>query len=740
VGTHSLHTATATAILPAVNVPGYELEPGYTTQLPGSVTQQTFDTGLEGWTAGANSKLVFGTHPASGEKAMIVVRTGGAAGAAIASRAFSGLIVGRKYFISALFALPSPSNDRVLRLPATAGSIAAESGAGAGGYGTSFVATATTQTVQLIVDNVPAGDPGFEPVGMYVRDVKLFLLASSFYTPPVMQPPRTIAGGMVNLSVKSTSITLDDSWSPYAQATLVCYAPSIEILEALDPRKGLRVKVTVVQRWGDENGDWNSFGYRAPVVRTFDFSLRERAVDKQTGEMTLTLASDEALLLDYALVATTADQTPIGLQSSFRSIVNYVLGKVGAALAPGDDTHVTVSQSPNLFNTPSARRGLPVASRGWTSFGGTLGYDPDQDTYTILPGGTPTGSGGLYISELINVGPGEKLEPYTAYTYSANLYGSTTPVLPYVGGTGVAGGAVAGPAVSGYFPRSSVTFTTAGAGSVTFYVLNASPTAATGQHVYAVQDAQLEKGSVATPYFDGNKAADSKYTYRWQGAADASPSVRTLVTPRSEQLLDWTPGRSAWDFLEPIVQAAGYRLWCDEARVWHLAKSWNTQNQINLSPDNGLTAGVDRISRNEAWYDSVVIEYQWTDRAGVQQKRYDVAGVGGNSTLLLQYTDTPFPGAGAAASVLRRADGKGRIISPEAINNYLATPGDVVQISLPNSPVQTGLLSNVTWNLPEDRMQIASRGLTDTPANAWLNAVGPWTAATGPWTAAIGTN
>jgi hypothetical protein len=737
-GTNSQHTGTATAVLPAVTVPAYEISPGYTTQIPDTeVYRHDFATGFDNWASDGVTAIAIENNAALRRKVLAIRRDASSSGTATVTRTLTGLTPGVRHRAIVDYSYGGAQGGRGMgfssAVPNSGGDMVPGPDAPLRNL-VEFTPTATTQVFTLKVTGIPADPTVSFARGAFVTSVTVTRNATSFYTPPVMQPAQTIPSRTVALSVKSTTLTLDDSWSPYAQATLVCYAPSIEVLEALDPRKGLRVAVTFVQRWGDENGDWNSFGYRAPIVRTFDLSLRERAVDKQTGEMTLTLASDEALLLDYALVATAADQTPVGLQSSFRSIVNYVLGKVGAVLAPGDDTHITVSQSPNLFNTPSARRGLPVAARGWTSFGGSLGYDPDQDTYTILPTGIARGSGGLYISELINVGSGQKLEPYTQYTYSANIYGSTTKGLVYVGGVGVAGGAVAGPDVTG-FARSSVTFTTTAAGGVTFYVLNSAATGA-GQNVYAVQDAQLEKGAIATPYFDGYKAADAKYSYGWQGTPDASPSVRTLVTPRSEQLLDWTPGRSAWDFLEPIVQAAGYRLWCDEARVWHLAKAWNTQNQVNLSPDNGLTAGVDRISRNEAWYDSVVIEYQWTDRAGVQQKKYD----GGNSTLLLQYTDTPFPGAGAAASVLRRADGKGRIISPEAINNYLATPGDVVQISLPDSPVQTGLLSNVTWNLPEDRMQIASRGLTDTPANAWLNAVGPWTAATGPWTAALGTN
>ena len=754
-GTYSLHTAAATVVLPATNVPGYEITPGYTTQLPGAVlNSEEFDSGNGGWTAGAATRITRVAFPDTSDMSLFIERLA-TAGAATITRSFSGLIVGRKYYATSRQSIPGAPGTRVMQLPSTPGIVAAESGAGGGGYTAVFIAAATTQTITLSVEGVPAGGTGVYSAGMYVRGFSLTLLASSFYTPPVMQPPVTVPGGTVPLSVKSAEVTLDDAWTPYVQATLVCYAPSIETLEALDPRKGLRVNVTLSQSWGDASGNWNSFGYRAPVTRTFNLSLRERAVDKKTGEMTLTLASDEALLLDYALVATTPDAAPLASQSSLRSIVNYVLGKVGAALSAGSDTDVTVSQSPNLVLDP----------RGTTAAGNVPSAGGSSGTRTMVNGPFSGGPLGVNTAHRVmnstaaasfiqlQAEPTTALAPVVAgetYTASAYVAASTVASTPtiYFEWRDAANAQIGGitsfnspdlvPAFGALTRISGTMIAPPGAVALRlrYRVTGAFPLNSS----FTITGMQLEASPVVTTYFDGASTNTGIYTYAWQGTANASTSTRGLVTPRSEQLLDWKPGASAWDFLEPIVQATGYRLWCDEGRVWRLAKEWNTQTQINVSPGTGLTAGIDQISRNEAWYDSVVIEYRWTDREGRQQVKWDIAGVPGNSTDTTVYADTPYPGPGAAASVLRRADGKGRIITPSSINDYKATPGMVLQISLPDSPVQTGMLSSVTWNLPDDVMQVGSRALTDTPASAWVNALGTWAAATGSWAAATGTN
>ena len=72
--------------------------------------------------------------------------------------------------------------------------------------------------------------------------------------------------------------------------------------------------------------------------------------------------------------------------------------------------------------------------------------------------------------------------------------------------------------------------------------------------------------------------------------------------------------------------------------------------------------------------------------------------------------------------MLSRTLGRGRQQTLEAVSDYSAAPGMAVTATLPNTPIQTGLLSAVTWRVPDDEMRLTPRGLTDTPATAWASA------------------
>jgi hypothetical protein len=751
-GTISAHRVSATVTLPSVTVPAQEIEPGYTTQIPAvQVYGETFDAGnLNGWTPGTGSSVtVVAVGAISGTRSLAIRRTTtGFSQDASAARTIANLIIGQQYELRVTWRISKATNFTVT----TAGT----TGAGGGQNGPDgltiiyFTAVATSQA--LILTAVDSGSTTGTDAAVWVDDIFIMKRATSVYTPPVIRPAYTVPGATVDLTVKRASITLDDAWSPYAAVELVCVAPTVDVLEAIDPRASLRATVTVSQSWGDGAINWNRSGYRSPVVRPFYLTVRERAVDKQTSEMTLSLTSDEGLLHDYALVARAPDTQPIVYQASLRQIVNYVLGKIGASVGSGPDSDMTVTQSPNLIPDP---RFTTLANWNNRGFGaGGAGSYAALDSSSNVAGrvlrktwttaSTSPADSGFHVLTI----PVEAGETYTlrGQLVTSAVNKAANAEIRWYNSSGAFLGAHTGTAVVLVTPNT-VAYPIGVTGT-------APPGAATANLIFDVDTGTawpvnstltlslptFTVGAYPTDYFDGTTAPNAIYTYSWSGVANASPSNRALVIPRSEQLLDWLPGVSAWEFIGPIVQAAGFRLWCDEQRVWRLTNEWNTARQINIAPATGLTASVDRISRNEAWYDSVVIEYRWTDRTGRSRVAYDTAGVGGNSTLTIVNNDTPFPGLGAALAILRRAEGKGRIINPEAINNYLATPGDVAVISLPDAPSQVGGLSAVTWRLPENVMAITTRGLTDTPAGAWVNAVGTWAQATGSWASLPGTN
>jgi len=369
--------------------------------------------------------------------------------------------------------------------------------------------------------------------------------------------------GSTELSVERAVITLDESWAPYAQATLDIAIPDSETLEALDPRIDVRIQLYLTLDYGtseplatltDQYGGtdtiaglttawgglflyeitaqyykpFNNFGVRDGVRRVFDLTLRSRRIEHGTSKVTLELSSDEALLQDYALVATSSQTAS---SSSVRSTVENVLALIGRKLRPGtlDDT-----------------------------------YDTDAGI--------------------------------------------------------------------------------------------------------------------------------------------------------------WEPGQTGWDYLQPIVQSAGFRLYCDEKRNWYLVEDQaEVPGSITLSATGTLTRGDDVISRDsEDWYDAVVCKYEYVDGTGNTIIEYDDASTTGFSKVLTLTFDTAKPSAGQAARILQRAQGRGRVNDVTAISDYRATPGITASISLPDTDTQIGNVSAVTWNFPDDEMDIKTRGLIEVSPYAWI--------------------
>ena len=226
--------------------------------------------------------------------------------------------------------------------------------------------------------------------------------------------------GTKTIDIIDASITMDESWSPYVQASLKTVLNS-NTLADLDPRNGGRIKVYVSQSYGASDKlsslsttyggltiaavttAWTgktvadlSAWYFAPYnpsgsnklsrlsslyggqtitqlttawtglflyqlsemyfrsypdginnnfERGFDLTIRSRKVNVVDGTVELELASDEALLQDYALVSS-LNYSPSSLQ--LRQIIKQVLARIGAYLAPGA-TDATVTASAALW-------------------------------------------------------------------------------------------------------------------------------------------------------------------------------------------------------------------------------------------------------------------------------------------------------------------------------------------------------------------------------------------------------
>lgn len=175
----------------------------------------------------------------------------------------------------------------------------------------------------------------------------------------------------------------------------------------------------------------------------------------------------------------------------------------------------------------------------------------------------------------------------------------------------------------------------------------------------------------------------------------------------------WEPGQTAWDFLQPMVQASNLRLWADGNRLWTLE---STQivigGHVDLSTDTNLTDVSSDISREGDWYDAVVVKYTWDDTLGVQQTRYDVAQTSPTPTKVLSLSyETQYPGPGAAGAVLARKQQLGEVIPVQSVAAYDVEPGWTFYLNLPGQATRFGSVNAVEWRWPEDTMSITTKDI-----------------------------
>lgn len=181
----------------------------------------------------------------------------------------------------------------------------------------------------------------------------------------------TLFAGNTALDVIDASLTLDAEWSPYAQATVTIPEPSSETFAALDPLANSRARLTFRRTFADPGKlsnltaryanltapaaklskitadvvgptlaaksakftgtPWNTATY-APSSKSLDLIVLTRTRDLVNGTVSLTLASDEALLQSYALTG----NSPVTFTvASTRDLVTTVLSRIGAVLEFG---------------------------------------------------------------------------------------------------------------------------------------------------------------------------------------------------------------------------------------------------------------------------------------------------------------------------------------------------------------------------------------------------------------------
>lgn len=524
------------------------------------------------------------------------------------------------------------------------------------------------------------------------------------------------------LSMTTGSATLDAGRRPHVSAAVTIALPSLAILTALDPRMSpaprIKISVAATFPWGTQ-------------ARTFDLALRDRTVNLEAATVTLDLASDEALLADFAPLAD--DTTPLNYQNSLRGLAGYVLNKVipGATLAAGSDLSVpALADSSNLIRNPRVGTGITDWLATWGSGGlsgsrqasGGPSYAP---TYFAVQATAATVGGYVYLdNSAISVTPGKLYELSVdvganagiSVQVDAILYDSSGNIVAFATPT------VITPGTS--WKRIATSFVAIGNTARVRPRVFINGTMPSGQYVNVTGWRLSEStGDVVDDrkYYDGGTADTAQYDYAWAQTAHGSISTRkTLIDAATPDALTWKGGQDAMSFLAPIVQAAGRRLVCDEQRVWTLRdENYAAEGSLEIRHAVNLISGSEKISRSDDdWFDAAFARWRWTDAAGVQQERTDFhALTSGYTRLRLFEFTTPYPGPGFAEYAVRRAQGRGRQVTVGTVADWASRAEQGITIVLEGAPIQTGRSSVVTFNFDNDEMTITARTI-DTPAGA----------------------
>jgi len=531
------------------------------------------------------------------------------------------------------------------------------------------------------------------------------------------------AGGLtypLDVVENDVQVSFDEGNSPFLTASAVINQPATQVMAALDPTKRNPVQMAIAYAPG-------------ATLNLSTFYTYERDYDPSANTVGLTLVTLEMLLQSYSPqsnVNLLAHQASV--KTLTQTVLQQALGTVTTATLVGGATDRTFnvwSEAENLFPDPDVS-GVGAYTGGGSnnaiskSTAGGLPAVRSQATttvsrvdiaYPVTAPQVPVSPGQQYaLSMAIRGTDGTSVQLFSQY-----INASGAVVVSYVKSLGT---------VSTSFSRVSMTTTAPSGASYLAWVLrnpNSSPsgTALEAAQIMVVAGDGTDPTAAAGnlhPYFSGNSSDTAAYHYSWAGDANASSSIRTPLMQRDPDNLYWTPGTSASDFLEPILEAVGLRLFLREDGTWCLANNgYRLTGQVAMQTGVNLYSGAEVVSIGDSDADgypqnadAVILNYSWEDPVfGVQKTAVDKAVTAGYKRPYVADINKPYPGPGQAAYLLARLQARKASVSVSGRLDATARPGMTGFISLPNRPAYTGYVSRIDLDIASNTMQVTTKGL-----------------------------
>ncbi|MEN0103327.1 MAG: hypothetical protein AAGC90_10410 [Curtobacterium sp.] len=564
-------------------------------------------------------------------------------------------------------------------------------------------------------------------------------MTTTVLTPPeVTITPQGGAGFPLDIVENTFNFQLDEGQSPYVQAGAVVLRPDNDTYAALEPTKQTPVIVTV------------SVGAVVPITTTM--FVFERVLDPEADTVALKFVSRENDLQTYS---------PFNIynwtnyQSSVRNICQQVVQQATGvsatvALVGGatDKTFYTFTEAKNLFPNPDIATTTGFSAQSSSAALSRVQATGSQASYGYAARSTAGASGSRLDLQYISTAPTPiRASAGQQYTLSmaARVNGTSPSVTLYMqffdtNNTVVQTfsktlGAIGSTFTTRYFVTATAPSGTAGIS----WVLRNTSAVVSGNVLDAAQVMVLEGNGqdpnavpgTPHPFFSGATSDTADYHYSWDGDANVSESSRTPLVERPPDTLLWTSGTSGYDFLKPILDAVGLRLFLREDGQWCLADNgYSVAGQLAIQYGSNLYEGSELLSLGETDVDgfpmnadAVILNYAWTDSiTGVEKTASDVATTASYKRPFVQEIDAPFPGPGQARYLLTRLQARQYRIESTVRPDWTARPGMTAFISLANRPAQTGYVQALEFDLASGRMAVTTKGLVTAVSGSYGNA------------------
>lgn len=176
----------------------------------------------------------------------------------------------------------------------------------------------------------------------------------------------------------------------------------------------------------------------------------------------------------------------------------------------------------------------------------------------------------------------------------------------------------------------------------------------------------------------------------------------------------WERFYGHWDYLEQVAAALEAAVWCDEGRKWRMLAYTGNLGDLEYEPSSATILSNIRVaSRNGGWADAVRIRYRDDPATGKPRVRgaYPPAGpgVGYSRSLELTWDKEPPPITSTYPIALRRRRAvRASAISLADVSDYTIRPRYRMWYTLGGANVWK-YVQSVTWNFTTDEMSYELR-------------------------------